>query len=152
MLTSLFTYFSWLDRDAKLIILARAVRTFGQSYVAVLMALYLDLLGFNLFQIGAFLSVGVAGVAFFAFIVGLISDMVGRRRLLIIFSLASGGAGLALFLTNGFVPMVIISFWEACPPAVAVAEKARLSPWKWPAFRRLRHRKNAPTCSPSIAC
>ena len=47
-----------------MIILARGIRTFAQSFAAVLLALYLIELGFNLFQIGVFLSVGVVGVAF----------------------------------------------------------------------------------------
>ena len=47
-----------------MIILARGVRTFAQGFVAVLLALYLTELGFSLVQIGAFLSVGVLGVAF----------------------------------------------------------------------------------------
>ncbi|GEM_PF-1979132 len=37
----------YVSRDGKIIILARAVRGFSQSYVAVLLALYLNLLGFS---------------------------------------------------------------------------------------------------------
>ena len=58
---------SWIGRDARLIIAARGIRTFAQSAVGVIMALYLNELGFSIVQIGVFLSVGVAGVAFFAF-------------------------------------------------------------------------------------
>ena len=54
----------WLNRDAKVIILARGVRTFALGFVAVLLALYLTELGFSLVQIGVFLSFGVVGVAF----------------------------------------------------------------------------------------
>ena len=58
-----------MSRDAELIILARGIRTFAQSYVAVLLALYLTELGFGLVQIGTFPSVDVAGISFFAFFV-----------------------------------------------------------------------------------
>ncbi len=51
-------YPEWLNRDATLIILARGIRTFAQSFVAVLIALYLAALGFSLVQVGVFLSVG----------------------------------------------------------------------------------------------
>ena len=37
----------YVSRDGKIISLARAVRGFSQSYVAVLLALYLNLLGFS---------------------------------------------------------------------------------------------------------
>ena len=57
------SYLVWVNRDARLIIFARAIRTFGQSFVAVLLALYLAELGFSLVQIGTFLSAGVIGVA-----------------------------------------------------------------------------------------
>ncbi len=73
---------------------------FAQSYVAVLLALYLDLLGFSVIQIGAFLSIGVAGGAMFAFLVALISEKVGRRRLLVTFSLMAAPAGLVLSVVN----------------------------------------------------
>jgi hypothetical protein len=86
------------------------VRTFAQSYVAILLALYLDQLGFSLFQIGAFLSVGVAGAAFFAFLVGLMAERLGRRRLLVAFTLTSAAAGVALFFINDFLPLVLFAF------------------------------------------
>ena len=65
--------FAWISRDGKLIISARGVRTFAQGFIAALLALYLDELGFSLVQIGAVLSVGVAGAAASAFAVGLAS-------------------------------------------------------------------------------
>ena len=92
----------YVSRDGKIIILARAVRGLSQSYVAVLLALYLNLLGFSVIQIGAFLSIGVAGGAVFAFVVARFSERVGRRRLFIVFSLVAAPVGLALFFTDNF--------------------------------------------------
>ena len=100
----------WLSRDARLIILARGLRTFTQNYVAILLALYLDELGFSLFQIGAFLSVGAAGVAFFSFLVGLVTEKWGRRRSFIALTLMSATAGLAMFFVDGFVPLMLFAF------------------------------------------
>ena len=101
---------SWLSRDATMIILARGIRTFAQGFVAVLIALYLTELGFSLVQIGLFLSVGVAGVSFFAFLVGLIAGRVGRRPLLILFSMTSASAGLALFFVDQFLILLAVAF------------------------------------------
>ena len=100
----------WLNRDAKMIILARGVRTFAQGFVAVLLAIYLTELGFSLVQIGAFLSVGVVGVAFFAFLISLIVGRVGRRTLLIFFSMTSASAGLALFFVDHFLILLVFGF------------------------------------------
>jgi len=44
--------------------LSRGLCTFAQSAIAILIALYLEKLGFNLTQAGAFLSAGVTGTAF----------------------------------------------------------------------------------------
>lgn len=100
----------WVSRDAKLIILARGVCTFARSSIAVLLALYLDKLGFSLVQIGAFLSAGLAGSAFFAFLVSLIAEKVGRRRLLVMFTLMSVVAGLALVFITDFLPLIFFVF------------------------------------------
>jgi len=74
------------------------------------LAIYLEKLGFSLIQIGAFLSAGVAGSAVFTFIVSLIAERVGRRRLLIVFTLMSAGAGLALVFIDDFLPLMFIAF------------------------------------------
>jgi MFS family permease len=99
-----------VSHDAWLIMVSRGVRTFSQSYLAVLFALYLDLLGFSLVQIGGFLSAGVAGAAFFAFVAGLVAQKLGRRRLLVGFTLMSAVAGLGLYFINAPFPMLALVF------------------------------------------
>ncbi len=101
---------SWVSRDAGLIIMARGIRTFAQSFVAIIMVLYLAQLDFSLVQIGLFLTVGVAGVSFFAFLVGLFSAKVGRRRFLAAFSLTAASAAIALFLINDFRLLLVVAF------------------------------------------
>lgn len=110
MITRFFTSLSWMNRDARLITLARGIRTFSQSFIAVIIAIYLAELGFNLVQIGAVLTVGVAGVSFFALVVGLISERVGRRRLLVAFSLLAAAAGVGMYFAEAFIPLLVIAF------------------------------------------
>ena len=107
----------WVNRDGKLIIISRGMCTLARSSIAVLLALYLDKLGLSLVQIGAFLSAGVAGSAFFAFLVSLIAEKVGRRRLLITFTLISAGSGLALIFINDFLPLIFFAFLGSIPGA-----------------------------------
>ena len=80
---------NWVTRDGKIIILARSVRAFAHGYIAVILAVYLSKIGFSLVQIGAFFSAGIAGGALFAFLVSLVADKLGRRRLLAFFSLTT---------------------------------------------------------------
>jgi len=110
--SSLLEYVSlkWINRDGKLIIVIRGLCTFAQSTIAVLLAIYLEKLGFNLTQIGVFLSAGVAGSAFFAFVVSFIADRVGRKRLLIIFTLLSAGTGIALIFIDDFLLLLVFAF------------------------------------------
>ncbi len=110
MIARLNTSLSWINRDARLITAARGTRTFSQSFISVIIALYLAELGFNLVQIGAILTAGIAGVSFFAFVVGLISGKVGRRRLLVIFSLLAAASGLAMYFAETFIPLMVIAF------------------------------------------
>ena len=110
----------WIDRDGKLIMVSRGVSTFARSTIAVLLAIYLEKLGFSLVQIGAFLSAGVAGSAFFTFIVGIVAERVGRRRLLVSFTLISAAAGLALVFIDGFLPLIFCAFVGSITGAAAM--------------------------------
>ena len=101
---------SWVNRDGKIIILARSVRTFAQGSIAVLFAVYLDLLGFSLTQIGVFFSFGVAGAALFAFLVSLIAEKVGRRRLMVGLTLMTAAAAVVLVVTDDVVVLTAFAF------------------------------------------
>ena len=107
---AIFSPVSWVSRDAWLIIMARGIRTFALSYVAVLISVYFIQLGLSVVELGAFLTTGAAGVAFFAFVVGLVAEKVGHRRLLVTFSLVSAAAGLALFFVDNFIGLAVIAF------------------------------------------
>src|SRR5215475_6813746 len=69
--------FGWINRDGKLIIAVRGVRTFAHSAASVLLAIYLDLQGFGLFEIGLFLTIGSAGAVFWALVASLLSALTG---------------------------------------------------------------------------
>jgi MFS family permease len=92
--------FGWIHRDGKLIIAVRGVRTFAHSAASVLLAIYLDLQGFGLFEIGLFLTIGSAGAVFWALVAGLLGDMLGRRRLLTAMGLLSALTGVALITSQ----------------------------------------------------
>ena len=131
----------WLTRDAWMFILARASRTFGRGAVGVLLAIYLNLIGFSVVQIGMYIGAGAAGAALLAFVVALIGDTLGRRRLLVLFSLATATAGLTLVLTDQFLILATAAFFgsfvvggggyggpiqpleSACLPETAPAER-----------------------------
>lgn len=102
--------FQWISRDGKLIILARTVGTFSQGQLAVILGVYLKLLGFGIGEIGLLLSINLAGTSLFSFIAGFASNLVGRRRLLLLFTATSAWYGLALVLTDNFWILALFAF------------------------------------------
>lgn len=101
---------NWINRDGKLILLSLGIRTLAQSAASLILAVYLDKLGYSLVQIGAFLSAGVAGSATLTFVVSLIAERVGRRRLMVFFAALMGVAGLAMVFVNSFMLLMFIAF------------------------------------------
>jgi MFS family permease len=101
---------SWVDRDATLVIAARATRSFAQSAGAVLIAIYLGLQGFSLVQVGTFLTVGAVGAACAAVVTGVLGDAVGRRLSLVLLSGLMALAGITLVVSERFLILTIAAF------------------------------------------
>src|ERR671925_2070873 len=101
---------SWVEWDARMAIAARATRSFAQSAVAVLIAIYLGLHGFSLVQVGAFLTVGAVGAALAAVVAGVLGDAVGRRRTLVTLSCLMALAGIVLVVSESFPVLLIAAF------------------------------------------
>ncbi len=101
---------SWVEWDAGMAIAARATRSFAQSAVAVLIAIYLGLHGFSLVQVGAFLTVGAVGAALAAVVAGVLGDAVGRRRTLVTLSGLMALAGIVLVVSASFPVLLIAAF------------------------------------------
>jgi MFS family permease len=100
----------WLSRDAKLLILASSVRAFGQGFLSVSLAVYLHGIGLSLVEIGAYFTVGAAGVALFAFAIAFVSERLGRKRLLVGLTLSSSLAFVALIVTDNIVLLAVFAF------------------------------------------
>ncbi len=97
-----------VDRNTRILVIARGVRTLGQSAITLLLALYLNALGLDLVHIGLVLSVDVAGTFSLAVAVGLIGNMFGRRRLLTGIMLLASVASLVMAFTT-FVPAILVA-------------------------------------------
>jgi MFS family permease len=100
----------WIARDAWLIIGARSAHGFAQGFLAVVLAIYLAKIGFTLPQIGAYFSLGFAGSAILSFAASIISERVGRRLLLLVFTGLTTIAGASLIFTEQMLPLMIFAF------------------------------------------
>ena len=88
----------------------KALRTFGDGMMAVLLARYFDLLGLPGWQAGLVASSALVGTAVTTFLVGRYTERYGRRQVLIWGGLLTILTGGAYGLATAFVPLVAVAF------------------------------------------
>ena len=101
---------TWLSDDGRLILTARIIRTFGYGFLSVVLSIYLALLGFNGVQIGLILSTSLINSILFNVIASYYADKLGRRRLLIIYSLLMFSSGIIFFVTDNYIALIVAAF------------------------------------------
>ncbi len=99
----------WLDNDGKLLFASRAVRTFGYGFLSIILAIYLDLIGFDKISIGIILMATLANGILLTLLSSFFADRWGRRRMLMVFGMLMSLAGLIFFLTENYVALILAS-------------------------------------------
>lgn len=99
---------SWLGRDARLILGARAIRTFAYGYLSVLLGVYLEQIGFAPWQVGAILTTTLAGSAVLTLALSAAADRFGRRPMLLLSALLMAASGAAFAVTTKY-PLLILA-------------------------------------------
>jgi MFS family permease len=97
----------WVLRDGKLILGARIIRTFSYGFMSVILAIYLNLLGFNEILIGVVLTATLANSVIFNLISSAYADKIGRRKFLILYAVLMIISAAIFFLTNNYVALII---------------------------------------------
>lgn len=90
-------------RDAWLIILARCLRMFAHEATTLILALFFSALQITDTSIGLFMTLTLAGDVLLSFLLTLVADRVGRRRILFL--------GSALMVFSGVVFALFENFW-----------------------------------------
>lgn len=98
------------------VLAARAIRAFGDGYVAVLLPAYLLALGLGEAEIGAIGSVTLLGSAIATMVVGALAGRVGEGRLLAVASCLMAATGLALVGFDDMVPLLLVAFFGTLHP------------------------------------
>ena len=91
------------SRDTKLLCLQRFVRLFAYGASTLILALYLSDLGISDARIGLFMTLTLLGNVVISFLLTLVADNLGRRRILIL------GAG--LMTASGIVFAISRDYW-----------------------------------------
>lgn len=103
--------------DARLLVLTRALRGFADGAISVVLASYLDLLGFSAVEIGAIVTATLLGSAALTLGVGLVGHSWSRRRLLLGASLLMGATGLGFAGVTSFWPLLVVAFVGTLNPS-----------------------------------
>ena len=91
---------SWINRDGRLILLEKIVRTVPYGFLGVIFGVYLGQIGFSPFAIGIVLTLTVLSSAFYTLVTSFVADRIGRRKTLIFFALTDFVAGVLLFAST----------------------------------------------------
>ena len=103
--------------DAARVIASRALRSFADGFVSITLAVYLDLLGFSAFQVGAIVTSTLLGSAALTLAVGLVSQRFPPRRVLFGSALLMAATGLGFALVSDFWPLMLIAFAGTLNPS-----------------------------------
>ncbi|MGB9002729.1 MAG: MFS transporter, partial [Nitrosotalea sp.] len=93
--------------DGKLILGARVVRAFSYGFLSVILAIYLNLLGFNEILIGVVLTATLVNSVIFNLVSSVYADKIGRRKFLILYAVLMVISAAVFFLTNNYVALII---------------------------------------------
>lgn len=97
--------------------LARALRDFGDGFVAILLPVYLAALGFDAVHIGTIATAALLGSAVMTIGVSLIGARYGYRRLLVGASALMLASGAALAAVNDFALLLLVAFAGTINPS-----------------------------------
>ncbi len=94
------------SRDVALLFLTRSLRMFGYGFLAVVLVLYLNDLGFSGGEVGVLLALTLLGDAAISLWLTTHADRIGRRRVLVVGAVLMLGAGLVFAATPVYVVLV----------------------------------------------
>ncbi len=103
--------------DARILLLARGTRAFGDGFVSILLPLHLAQLGLNNIQIGAVATATLLGSAALTLTVGFLANRLGRRDLLLRASILMVATGLGFAFLHDFWPLVLVAFVGTINPS-----------------------------------
>ncbi len=96
---------------------ARALRGFADGFVSVLLASYLNGLGFSAVQVGAVVTSTLLGSAALTLAVGLLSNRLAPVRVLFGAAALMFATGLGFFAVTAFWPLLVVAFAGTLNPS-----------------------------------
>ena len=105
------------DRPATYLYAARALRDFGDGFVAVLLPVYLTTMGLGPLEVGVVATLALFGSALMTLAIGLLGARTDQRRLLIGASGLMIATGLAFAASNSYAVVLVVAFMGTINPS-----------------------------------
>jgi MFS family permease len=99
------------------LLLARALRDFGDGFVAILLPLYLTALGFSALQVGVIATSALLGSASLTMVIGVIGARFDQRGLLFAAACLMIATGIAFALVDDYGVLLLIAFAGTINPS-----------------------------------
>jgi MFS family permease len=96
---------------------ARALRDFGDAFVAVLLPVYLTILGFSAFEVGVIATAALLGSALLTLGVGVVGARHDHRRLLLAGAGLMTATGVALAVIDDIALLLVVAFAGTINPS-----------------------------------
>jgi MFS family permease len=106
-----------MSPDARLVVLARALRTFGYGCTSVLLAQMLTDDGDPPARIGLLLAVAATGSVVASILMGLLADRVGRRTSLLLSAWLMAAAGVVFAISESYPLLLLAAFVGTVSPS-----------------------------------
>ena len=104
------------SKDTKLLCLQRFTRLFAYGASTLILALYLSSLGTSDARIGLFMTLTLLGDVVISFLLTLVADGLGRRRILILGAALMSASGLVFALSGNYWVLVAASIFGVISP------------------------------------
>jgi MFS family permease len=102
---------------AACVYLARALRDFGDGFIAIVLPVYLITLGLSAFHVGIVATLALAGSALLTLGIGLLGGRHEQRRLLVAASALMAFTGLAYAATSDYAVLLLVAFVGTINPS-----------------------------------
>src|SRR5687768_12079009 len=103
--------------DTQRLLLAKALRGFGDGFVSLLLPLHLLQLGLTPFQVGLVATVTLLGSGLLTLLVGAHAGRFAYRSLLLAATALMAGTGIALSALTGFWPLLVVALVGTINPS-----------------------------------
>jgi MFS family permease len=98
------------------LVLGRALRDFGDGFVAILLPVYLTQLGFSPLAVGVIATAALLGSALMTLAIGMLGGRLGQRRLLLAAANLMIATGVAFAMVHDYAVLLVVAFAGTANP------------------------------------